>query len=114
MSLKDKIREIISSTSEEVNLKDIINKLQKTNEDIPVDLHLGELVDNMEIFRISPGTFLNFEDGLKLCDKDDVNFVLDKLLDKHEFITNGFMREKINDELDLIYPISIMTLFQEY
>ncbi len=99
VSLKDKIREIISSTSEEVNLKDIINKLQKTNEDIPVDLHLGDLVDNMEIFRISPGTFLNFEDGLKLCDKDDVNFVLDKLLDKYEFITNGFMREKINDEL---------------
>ena len=36
VSLKDKIREIISSTSAEVNLKDIINKLQKTNEDIPL------------------------------------------------------------------------------
>ena len=99
VSLKEKIRDIITNSSNEIHIQDIIKKLQKTDEDMPVEIHLAELVDKMEIFRISPGTFLNFNDGLKLCDKDDVNLVLDKLLDKYDFITSSFMREKINDEL---------------
>lgn len=99
ISLKEKIKDIISKTSDEIHLQDIIKKLQKTNEDMPIEIHLGDLVDQMEIFRISPGTFLNFNDAMKLCDKDDVKTVLDKLLENYEFVTSGFMREKINDEL---------------
>ena len=53
----------------------------------------------MKIFRISPGTFLNFDDAIKLCDKEDVKRELERLLKNYEFITSGFMREKINDEL---------------
>ena len=53
----------------------------------------------MLIFRISPGTYLNFDDAIKLCDKREVKLVLDKELSKYEFITSGFMREKVNDEL---------------
>jgi hypothetical protein len=53
----------------------------------------------MKIFRTSPGTFLNFDDAIKLCDKEDVKTVLDKLLENYEFVTSGFIREKINDEL---------------
>ena len=99
ISLKDKIRDVIFNSSGEVHLQDIIKKLQKTNEDIPVDIHLNDLVDEMKIFRISPGTFLNFEDGIKLCDKDDVKSVLNEVLDNYEFITTGFIREFVNDRL---------------
>ena len=99
ISLKDKIRDVIFNSSGEIHLQDIIKKLQKTNEDIPVDIHLNDLVDEMKIFRISPGTFLNFEDGIKLCDKDDVKSVLNEVLDNYEFITTGFIREFVNDRL---------------
>ena len=99
ISLKEKIKDIISNAPDEIHLQDIIKKLQKTNEDIPVDQHLNDLVDEMKIFRISPGTFLNFDDAIKLCDKEDVKKELEKLLENYEFITSGFMREKINDEL---------------
>ncbi len=99
ISLKEKIKDIISNAPDEIHLQDIIKKLQKTNEDIPVDQHLNDLVDEMKIFRISPGTFLNFDDAIKLCDKKDVKKELERLLENYEFITSGFMREKINDEL---------------
>ena len=53
----------------------------------------------MKIFRISPGTYLNLNDAIKLCDKDEVKLVLDKELNNYEFITSGFIREKINNDL---------------
>jgi hypothetical protein len=53
----------------------------------------------MKIFRISLGTYLNFNDAIKLCDKDEVKLIIDKELNNYEFITSGFIREKINNDL---------------
>ena len=99
ISLKDKIKDIIDNIFGEIHYSEIHKKLQKTDENLPLDIRLNDLVDEMYIFRISPGTYLNFEDAIKLCDKKDVKNVLDKLLNKYEFITLGFMREQINEEL---------------
>mgnify|MGYP001425186407 CR=1 FL=1 len=99
ISLKSKIKEIIDSSNVEFNRNDLIEKLQKTDEDLPIETHLSDLVDEMKIFRISPGTYLNLNDAIKLCDKDEVKIVLDRELNNYEFITSGFIREKINDEL---------------
>ncbi len=99
ISLKDKIKDIVLTNTGEINRHDIIKKIQKTDEVIPIDTSLNDLVDEMKIFRISPGTYLNFDDAIKLCDKDEVKSILDKKLNNYEFITNGFIRETINDDL---------------
>ena len=99
ISLKSKINEIIDNAVGEISRNDIIEKLQKTDEDLPLETHLYDLVDEMKIFRISPGTYLNFDDAIKLCDKDQVKMVLDKELNNYEFILSGFIREKVNNDL---------------
>ena len=91
--------DIINSHEGEISKDEINEKLTKTKEDIPTDAHLNELVDEMFIFKINPGVYLNFKDSIKLCDKKDVNKVIDKLLNKYKFITFGFMREQINEKL---------------
>ena len=63
------------------------------------DIHLNDLVDEMKIFRVNPGIYLNFDIALSLCDKDKVKIFLDNYLNNFEFITNGFMRESLNEEL---------------
>ena len=99
ISLKDKIIEIINNNKAEIHVNEIKKQLQKTNEDLPLETHLNALVDEMLIFRISPGTYLNFKDGINLCDKKDVDLILKEELNKYEFITNGFVREVINEKL---------------
>ena len=67
ISLKEKIKDIIDNSIGEINRNDFIKKLQKTNEDLPLEIHLNDLVDEMKIFKISPGTYLNFKESIKLC-----------------------------------------------
>ena len=97
--LKEKVLEIINNTPGEVYYKDINNQLQKTDEQVPIHLHLNDLVNQMKIFRVSPGTYVNFSEGINLCDKNEVKLLLDEELDNFEFITSGYMREKINNSL---------------
>ncbi len=99
ISLKDKIIEIINNSHAEIHSREIKKQLQKTNEDLPLETHLNSLVEDMIIFRISPGTYLNFKDAINLCDKNDVESILKKELNKYEFITSGFIRELINKKL---------------
>ena len=42
-----KIKEIIDSSAGEINRNDLIEKLQKTDEDLPIETHLSDLVDEM-------------------------------------------------------------------
>ncbi len=104
ISLKDKIKVIIDNAHGEINRNDLIKKLQKTDEDLPIEIHLNDLVDEMKIFRISPGTYLNFDEAIKKCNLEDIKIFLDELLDKYEFITTGFIREQTNERL--IYEFS--------
>ena len=99
ISLKDKIIEIINNSHAEIHSREIKKQLQKTNEDLPLETHLNSLVEDMIIFRISPGTYLNFKDAINLCDKNDVESILKEELNKYEFITSGFIRELINKKL---------------
>ena len=99
ISIKDKIREIIENSNDEISTQEINEKLQKTNEQLPLYTHLDTLEDESIIFKINPGTYLNFKDGIRLCDQKEVGEYLGKILDKYEFITNAFIREKINEDL---------------
>ena len=74
-------------------------KLIKTKEQIPTEIHLNELIDKMFIFRINPGVYLNFEDAIKLCDKKLVDKSLKEIITNYKFLTLGFIREKLNEEL---------------
>ena len=100
ISLKDKIREIIDNSISEINLKDIRKKLQKTNEDLPLEAHLNDLINEFYIFRISPGTYLNYNDAINLCDKNKVFEIINKLLNSHQSLSLSFAREEINNTLD--------------
>ena len=53
----------------------------------------------MFIFRINPGVYLNFEDAIKLCDKKLVDKSLKEIITNYKFLTLGFIREKLNEEL---------------
>ena len=67
--------------------------------DTYTEMQLNKLVNQTTIFKIDPGTYINYEDGIKLCDKDEVRELLDKMLSDYLFITKSFIREKINKEL---------------
>ena len=99
ISLKNKIKEIIEKSDGEINYQDIKNSLQKTNEEVPLSVHLDDLEEENIIFKINPGIYLNFKDAIGLCDQKEVTEYLDEILDQYEFITNVFIREKINEDL---------------
>jgi len=99
INLKQKMMAIINSHEGEISRDEINEKLIKTKEEIPTDMHLGELVDEMIIFRINPGIYLNFEDAIKLCDKKLVEKSLKEIITNYKFLTLGFIREKLNEEL---------------
>ena len=99
ISLKDKIREIIENSNDEISLKEINKKLQKSNEQLPLSTHLDILEDENVIFKINPGIYLNFKDAIRLCDRKEIEEYLDEVLDRYEFITSVFIREKINEDL---------------
>ena len=69
----------------------------------------------MKIFKINPGTYINYENGIKLCDKNNVIFKINELLSKHSIITISFIREKLNDEFDynhsIFYYNSLIKIF---
>ena len=99
ISLKDKIIEIINNSEAEIHAKEIKKQLQKTNEDLPLEVHLNSLVEEMLIFRMSPGTYLSYEQSIKLCNFEEIRNLLNKILKKFEFITIGYVRENMNENL---------------
>ena len=99
IKLKQKIMDIINAHEGEISRDEINEKLTKTKEEIPTDIHLNELIDKMFIFRINPGVYLNFEDAIKLCDKKLVDKSLKEIITNYKFLTLGFIREKLNEEL---------------
>jgi hypothetical protein len=99
ISLKDKIREIIENSNDEISQQEINKKLQKSNEQLPLSTHLDILENENVIFKINPGIYLNFKDAIRLCDQKEVEEYLDEVLDRYEFITSVFIREKINEDL---------------
>ena len=99
INLKQKIINIINAHEGEISKDEIAEKLTKTKEEIPIGTHLEELVDEMFIFRINPGVYLNYKDAIKLCDKKLVEEYLKKIITNYEFLTLGFIREKLNEEL---------------
>ena len=53
----------------------------------------------MLIFKISPGIYLKYEAAIKKCDKELVEKSLKGIITNYEFLTIGFIREKLNEEL---------------
>ena len=99
INLKQKIKNIIYEKGEEIHYQEILSALTKTNEDVPINQALDKLVDDLTIFRIDMGTYLKHEDAINLCNIVEIKDYLEELLSNYEFITSGFIREKINDDL---------------
>ena len=99
INLKQKIKNIIYEKGEEIHYQEILSTLIKTNEDVPINQALDKLVDDLTIFRIDMGTYLKYEDAINLCNIVEIKDYLEELLSNYEFITSGFIREKINDDL---------------
>ncbi len=99
ISLKDKIREIVLNSQNEIHQNEIIKKLQKTNEELAVDIHLNDLVDKFIIFKTSPGTYIGFDKAIKLYDEKEIINELEILLENYDFATISFIREKLNEKL---------------
>ena len=99
INLKQKIKNIIYEKGEEIHYQEILSTLTKTNEDVPINQALDKLVDDLTIFRIDMGTYLKYEDAINLCNIVEIKDYLEELLSNYEFITSGFIREKINDDL---------------
>ena len=99
INLKQKIKNIIYEKDEEIHYQEILSVLTKTNEDVPINQALDKLVDDLTIFRIDMGTYLKYEDAINLCNIVEIKDYLEELLSNYEFITSGFIREKINDDL---------------
>ena len=57
ISLRDKILKLIGESSDEISQKYLTQSLQKTDEALPIDIHLNDLVDEMKIFRESGHIF---------------------------------------------------------
>ena len=93
---------IVDSKNQFSNLYTYLGKEIISN---TIDIRLEELVEEMKIFKINPGTYINYESGIKLCDKNKVIFKIDKLLSKYSIITNSFIRETLNDEYDYNHSI---------
>lgn len=113
ISIKDRLIDIFKKTNYEVNLNQIKDVFLKDSN--AIDARLDELVDEMKIFKINPGTYINYENGIKLCDKNNVIFKINELLSKHSIITNSFIRETLNDEFDynhsIFYYNSLIKIF---
>ena len=114
ISIKDKIREIIENFNDEISINEINEKLQKTNEQLPLSTHLDTLEDENIIFKINPGIYLNFKDAIRLCDNKEVEEYLGEILDQYEFITNAFIKEKINENLGYGLSTSYYVSFIKY
>ena len=99
ITLIDTIKNIFENSYGEITTEDINRQLQKMGLDTYTEMQLNKLVNQTTIFKIDPGTYINYEDGIKLCDKDEVRELLDKMLSDYLFITKSFIREKINKEL---------------
>jgi len=95
---KHKILDIINSHDGEISRNEIDEKFVKTNKKAPT-YYLNDLVDEMLIFKISPGIYLKYEAAIKKCDKELVEKSLKGIITNYEFLTIGFIREKLNEEL---------------
>ena len=100
ISLKDKIKYVIDSTENAVEREDLIKKLKKNKETSLFEIHLEDLVNELKIFKISPGKYLNLNQSLKICNKDKIYQTLSNLLKEYNFLSLGFIREKLNDKFN--------------
>jgi len=107
ISIKDKLIDIFKKTNYEVNLNQIKDVFQKDSN--AIDARLDELVDEMKIFKINPGTYINYEEGIKLCNKKKVILKISELLSKYQIVTNSFIRETLNDEFNYNHSIFYYT-----
>ena len=105
LSLKDKILEIIQNSDGEISQQEINLKLQKSNEQLNLYVHLDILEEENKIFKINPGIYLSYENGIKLCNKNEVIVKIETLFLKHSIITSSFIREILNEEFEYNYSI---------
>ena len=98
--LKIKIKNIIEKNNFEITTDYLNNELQKTTEQLPLEIHLDELVEEAQIFKINPGSYLNLKEALKSCDKEKVINYIKNLLENFKYITISYIRENLNQEFD--------------
>ena len=78
-----------------------INYLEKIFNTKTLNTKLNNLVEELKIFKINPGVFINFNDGLNLCDINEIEKKLKEIIQNYIFLTSDFIREFLNDSTGL-------------
>lgn len=99
ISIKNTVKNIINNFHGEITIEDLKKKLKELGFDTNAEVQLNSLVNEMAFFKLNPETYINYKDGINLCDKEEVRNLLDKILSNYIFITRSFIREKLNKEL---------------
>lgn len=97
ISITSEIYDIISKSKNEISVKELEKIFSKKSYNLSAKLNL--LVDQVKIFHISPGLYLNYEDGINLCDINEVEIKINEIISNYNFLTDEFLREFLNDSL---------------
>ena len=103
ISIKNTVKNIINNFHGEITTENLNKKLQELGFDTYAEIQLKSLVNEMAIFKLNPETYINYKEGIKLCDQEEVGKLLGKVLSNYLFLTRSFIREKLNKELGYSY-----------
>ena len=103
ISIKNTVKNIINNFHGEITTENLNKKLQELGFDTYAEIQLKSLVNEMAIFKLNPETYINYKEGIKLCDQEEVGKLLEKVLSNYLFLTRSFIREKLNKELGYSY-----------
>jgi DNA-directed RNA polymerase alpha subunit len=91
------IYDFISKSQKEIHIQELEKNFSKNIKNLYTKLHA--LVDQGKIFNISPGIFINYEDGINMCNLEEVEMKIKEIISNYEFLTSDFLREYLNDTL---------------
>lgn len=101
-NVKNEIFNIINNHHSEITLneiEDIFYREKSSKKKLYLSTKLNLLVDEEKIFKINPGVFINYEDGINMCDIKEINNKIKEIISDYEFLTLNFLRELLNESL---------------
>jgi len=109
-NIKNEIFDIVNNHKEEIALNEIekifYKDLTSSNKAL-ISTRLNSLVDEGKIFKINPGVFLNYEDGMNMSNTQEIEIKIKEIIRNYEFLTPDFLREFLNK----LFGYNLSTLY---